>query len=426
MNRTRQHLWRLSLGHSFVLLVYLAFFMLVGPLICFVPLTAQAGAPVFLDDGKSATDRAAIRELDKSFPYNSVKSIDTIWRIDPQERRGQSIENKYGHYRNLTFGATLVKSSSLPAVSMQETNGALTVNRIRQLVWRALLGCIFLLFICITFFARSGPLYLLKPLTVKAGAPDFFDESKRTIDRAGIKDLVGGIPYQPYRPVEPVLDTVWHVKPRERYVQSIEKGYGHCSNLSFGAFYKLAPTYKVNIVHFNHPKEIFTGRSHTMLQAKVSGTAGEKVLLVDLLYAGVWSDGDGEAITAEEFVEDNRAVRFESHNVRKSDKWHIGFAYDSSKRLSGSVVGQVPQSEINKYFDFMDAVYVPFGNHRVEKIVYDFVAVLFNKYPNTYVSSYDYKRLFKGKYVIVITAYVTKLLFYVAATLSVIQLILWI
>lgn len=63
--------------------------------------------------------------------------------------------------------------------------------------------------------------------------------------------------------------------------------------------------------------------------------------------------------------------------------------------LSGSVIGIMRKEEVESYFSFIDKVWLPLGIKRLEKIVFDGIAVVLGYYPKTYVSEQDYNKLFE-------------------------------
>lgn len=59
------------------------------------------------------------------------------------------------------------------------------------------------------------------------------------------------------------------------------------------------------------------------------------------------------------------------------------------KFLDNVSIGYIPSREIDRYFDFIEHIYFPLGNDRLEKYLYDGLALLVGFLPKIYVPNYE-------------------------------------
>jgi len=232
-------------------------------------------------------------------------------------------------------------------------------------------------FLSMTFFAVTSPVALQKILSLKVidkSLPiysDYFYQS----ELEEISELIKNIPYK-----NDAATSSWFVHPREKYKDTIMEGNGNCSNLAFGAMYKLiADKKRAVIIHLLQTDLGFlNGAGHTAIQIDI----GEKEIIVDVLEGGLPLQNE-KLINALKFELNDSDVF--THRVLSDYKDDKNF-YFSKEYLSQIQFGVIPQKEIEEYFYFLELIYVPLGSTYFEKLFFDTVALFFGKYPNTYVS----------------------------------------
>ena len=66
--------------------------------------------------------------------------------------------------------------------------------------------------------------------------------------------------------------------------------------------------------------------------------------------------------------------------------------YFNKEIISKVEFGKSKQTDLEKYYRFIESIYIPLGNSKFEKIFYDSIAIFYGYFPNTYVSRefYDF------------------------------------
>ncbi len=197
---------------------------------------------------------------------------------------------------------------------------------------------------------------------------EFNYEMKKRFDESYLNNLIGNIPYKP----DDNNSMVYDIHPKDKYKQTIINGYGNCSNYVFGVSYKFIKDKKdFGVIHF-FPKERWKiGGGHTVM----FGSLDDELVIIDMLEGGIVSN-----LNQNDLFDASVSVKFKTLNIDKDDYnpyFPEIFVYDK---------GIMTSDEIKKYFDFLETVYVPLGNKKVEKYIYDGLAVFFGDYPKIIVS----------------------------------------
>lgn len=223
--------------------------------------------------------------------------------------------------------------------------------------------------------------------------PVAFQKSNTILATSELPALVSAEPFD----VVPVLaavpyttDAVWTVLPEAKYRETIEEGRGNCSQKTFGLAWRLDRDGQgFQIVHLLPLDSFLVGGGHSLLRTRVAWEDGAAVGLVDLLRGAL-------PLTAERLVDVSDLAsgpvedfRFEQINPAGHDSSGYFGAF-----LDGAVVGVISGEEVGRYFRFVESVYVPLGHARLEKIVYDGLALAFGAYPTIRVP--EAERLFAG------------------------------
>ncbi len=192
-----------------------------------------------------------------------------------------------------------------------------------------------------------------------------------------VEPFVRGIPPPPNTKI------VWEVMPEKKYIRTILGGAGNCSSLSFGAAYKmLKSNIDFQIVHILLPETFTKGWAHTILFSKIRHNGREERALVDLLFGGLPRSGNRLLELDDIRHGPVQGFSFEHLNDRKIDASSYYGDY-----LKGAVVGVRTATDVKEYFHFISSIHVDLKSARLEKYIFDGLAVLFGKYPPTYVES---------------------------------------
>jgi len=229
--------------------------------------------------------------------------------------------------------------------------------------------------------AASRPLAFQKYNTLRPGG----EVPPIVGDPLDIASLVAAIPY------ERSAGEVLAVYPESKHRRTILEGSGDCSEKAFGLGWQLlGQGADFQIVHFINPDGLETGEAHTVIRVRFEYGPDERVGLVDLLDGGLPSSGGGFLDVADISAGPVPDFEFVSLNpaARGSSEYYGSF-------LEDVFVGYVPAKEVEGYFAFLDRIYVPLGHERLEKYLYDGIALLAGVLPRVYVP--DYERFAEGQ-----------------------------
>ena len=249
-------------------------------------------------------------------------------------------------------------------------------------------------------FAQRHLLYLVyslclvASLAVAAWRPVLFQKLNSI---ASIEDFEPLVATSPSVKIEPLLrdipngsGKVWAVEPFEKYQQTMLEGLGNCSHTSYGMAYharQLGADYQIiSIIRFegvDHSGSGLTG--HAVIRLPMSFEGREWIGLLDVLYRGIPRTGGERFLDVVDLtrgaVPDFDFVRLNA-TKRKESPYFTDF-------LDSRWVGYIPGREVSRYFSFVETLYVPLGSERLEKHVYDGLALLLGFFPTTYFPEYD-------------------------------------
>lgn len=197
-----------------------------------------------------------------------------------------------------------------------------------------------------------------------------------------VEEVIGGIPY-----AQDPTD-VFSILPRVKYEKTIEEGNGNCSNLVFGMSYALLLSgVDFRIVHLM-PDDFLLGAGHTVIRVPMERKGKSFVGILDILNAGIPVSTD---------------VPVDLPALRKTPKISIASlnplrmpqqVYYQPAFLNSTVNGCIDSQQVQIYFSFLDRYYVPIGSERLEKYLYDGLAVFAGAYPSIRVSPQSFETLF--------------------------------
>ncbi|MFT3931315.1 MAG: hypothetical protein QM709_13555 [Spongiibacteraceae bacterium] len=259
------------------------------------------------------------------------------------------------------------------------------------IIKRAVFVASVLTLILLAYFIRVSPIAFQKAATLvpvsaqmlESIGLDSQDSSQSVPD---VHKLIEPIPYREAK-------AIFEVLPSDRYRLAIEQGYGNCSNLTMGmAVYLLGHHYNFRVVHFLPYGDFLTGNGHTLLDMPYTLDGITQRGLVDMMEGGIP-------------VSKNAHIDFatlQQKHLAEPSILPLNKLKDDSSPYYGSfldnaAVGIAPRFEISRYFSFLETIYVPLGNKRLERIIYSGIGVVLNFFPHTYVSQEEYTRLFVDK-----------------------------
>ena len=138
------------------------------------------------------------------------------------------------------------------------------------------------------------------------------------------------------------------------------------------------------IIHLMHPDGITRGLGHTMIRLPYIEDGETRIGLVDLKEGGIPTSGNRPLDIAE--LTKGTIHDFQIRSMTPLLDDNSGYY---GEFLEGVSVGYARSSDVNRYFDFMERIYVPLGHDRLEKIIYDGVTLLFGYLPMVYTPEYD-------------------------------------
>lgn len=253
------------------------------------------------------------------------------------------------------------------------------------------------------FFLSYSPVAFQKSISVTSVSQDEFIEIVN--DETFINhelDIPGIIEKIPYSK----SDMVYEVLPERLHNKTVVDGNGNCSNLSFGLAYRLLnEKHKCQIIHFLPINGFLMGDGHTVVNTSYKYQNKRYNGILDVIEGGIpllnkAPLGVTNIMTGKNVVD----IDFMPLNNLKDSLSD----YYNEEFQSTSVIGVIPQNEIQEYFNFMSTAYVPFyaKNKKVEKILFNGLSVIFGSFPNIYVTESDYSTLFENHFTTKILAYV--------------------
>jgi hypothetical protein len=193
-------------------------------------------------------------------------------------------------------------------------------------------------------------------------------------------DIAGIIGRAPFRPGAAVT-----VDPAKKYRLTVEEGTGNCSERAFGLAWKLRQSeIDLQIVHLLPQSNFVRGNGHSLIRIPYEDGGETRVGLVDLLEGG-FPTSDGELLDIEDLTR-GAVADFEIRSLTRLQDDEAPYYGDSLDSVS---IGYIPAREIDRYFDFIEWIYVPLGNDRLEKIFYDGLALIVGVLPRVYVPDYE-------------------------------------
>lgn len=208
-----------------------------------------------------------------------------------------------------------------------------------------------------------------------------------SINKLELESFVKKIPYKNKS------EYVYSVYPEGKYEKTIINGYGDCSTMSFGAaYYILKNNIDFELIHFLPIDSLFKGGGHVVLRVPYNYNGESMVGIVDLAGGGLPSDG-------EKYLDvlDLKVMNPPFSLIRLNEKAPEYYKnYYKSDYLKKVYFGFTPSNEVDTYFKFINKFYISLGNEKVEKLIYDGLAILVGKYYSIYVDN-DFIAIFNNE-----------------------------
>jgi hypothetical protein len=198
-------------------------------------------------------------------------------------------------------------------------------------------------------------------------------------DSATVVDVAPTLRAMPDRGSEGSSTIVYDVLPLRKRQRTLGEGWGNCSSLVFGMAAELdAEGKEYRIVHLMPLEHFLDGTGHTLLRARFALPEGPRLGLVDVAAAAIPRSA-GRPLEPEDLGR-GEIPGFRLDPVRpESEDWTPFYAEDFQSDL---VLGWITSADLARYFRFLETVYVDAGlPPRVEKIVYDGLALVLGFYP---------------------------------------------
>lgn len=234
-------------------------------------------------------------------------------------------------------------------------------------------------------FLWESPIAFQKASAVKIG-PDpvvDWDAASPVFDA---RRVIGSIPYSS-------TDAIYEVLPSALYEQTMLYGKGNCANKCRGLSVYLSragiPFHRVEILPVSG---FLYGQGHVLVRTKYEFGGEVRVGLIDVLEGSYLALG-GKPV---DLADLRRATPF-SIEMKQLTPLADGQSEYYGSFLNDVVIATTNPDATRAYFRFIEAVYVPLGNKRAERLFFNALAVVCGYFPGAQISQTDYERLFAGK-----------------------------
>ncbi len=245
-------------------------------------------------------------------------------------------------------------------------------------------GLALVTFLLLAYFASISFVAFQKTIAIVPYDLDNLVLPKRQVGALDVSELIQAIPYSNN------ASMIYDVNPQDRYYRSIRLGYGNCSNLAFGMAYYLAQKGQAyQVVHFMPYEGFLKGVGHTVVNMPYILDGAPRVGIVDILEGGLPKIGEQYVDLSSLRKKALQGLKIFPLSARKDN---VSPYYEDF--LNNSVVGVVKSDEIESYFKFVKSIYFPFGSKKLERILFNGLAIVVGVYPRIYVDQKDCDVLF--------------------------------
>jgi hypothetical protein len=204
--------------------------------------------------------------------------------------------------------------------------------------------------------------------------------------------VVGSIPYSS-------TEGIYEVLPSRIYELTMLRGLGNCANKTRGMTYFLDRAgIPFTRIDFMPVDGFLLGKGHTLIRTKYEHRGDVRVGMVDVLEGSLLTLDDEPIDLAELRAAKPFTIGFLPLNRRCDGQSDYYGTF-----LENSVIAVTDPKDTQRYFEFIEAVYVPIGSARFSRILFNGLAVFAGTFPRQRVSQADYDRLF-GEWMYVVHA----------------------
>ena len=256
-----------------------------------------------------------------------------------------------------------------------------TIDRILRPLEYAALALLLVVFAGVVYFLSTHPVAYQKLMSLSTDPVAEVDwASQQRVLPA--ESVIGSIPYSGNEALALVL-------PSQLYEATILNGYGNCANKCRGLSYYLEQRgMKFQRVDLLPVEDFIRGAGHVLVRTKYLYRGEQRVGLVDMLEGGLPAK-DGAPIDLDQLrAASPFTINIAPLNVRcdRQSDYYGTF-------LETAVVAIVDSEDIRRYFRWVEAVYVPTGNPRLERFLCNASAIVIGRFPRLHVSEHDFERL---------------------------------
>lgn len=160
----------------------------------------------------------------------------------------------------------------------------------------------------------------------------------------------------------------------------MQEGLNNCSSTINSYAWRLAKDkyFKFSIVHFLPRETLVDGHGHSVIYIDA---------FYDIYEGGIWKDSKNKAFNFKDltFYKDNIAkdefaiINFNKNRINL-EKNYI------EKLVTNHSISVITAKSFYKYINFIESIYIPFENKKIEKYFYDGLALYFSKLPTQLTS----------------------------------------
>ena len=256
-----------------------------------------------------------------------------------------------------------------------------TIDRILRPLQYIVLALLFVVLGGVVYFLSTHPVAYQKLMALSIEPVPEVDWEKQERVLAA-ESVIGAIPYSG-------SETLALVLPSQLYEATMLNGYGNCANKCRGLSYYLEQrNMRFQRVELLPVDNFIRGSGHVLIRTKYLYRGDQRVGLVDMLEGGL-PEKDGSPIDLDQLRQANPfTITIAPLNIRcdRQSDYYGTF-------LETAVIGVADSEDIRRYFRWVEAVYLPTGNPKLERFLCNASAIVLGRFPRLHVSEADFDRL---------------------------------
>lgn len=256
-----------------------------------------------------------------------------------------------------------------------------TIDRILRPLEYIVLALLLVVLAGVIYFLSTHPVAYQKLMSLSTDPlPEVEWEAQPRLFNA--ESVIGAIPYSG-------SETLALVLPSQLYEATMLNGYGNCANKCRGLSYYLEQrNMRFQRVELLPVGNFIRGSGHVLVRTKYLYRGEERVGLIDMLEGGLPAK-DGSPIDLDQL---KTAIPFTINiaplNVRcdRQSDYYGTF-------LETAVIAVSDSEDIRRYFRWVEKVYLPTGNPKLERFLCNASAIVLGRFPRLHVSEADFDKL---------------------------------